>query len=89
MVKLKSKPASGHHPSNMEQLKGGGGGPGCQKFGKTFRPVGRKNWVAEKKIRPPTEFDYVKEFGLIKLLLSVRRILKWESLKQKYSRLRG
>ncbi len=37
-------------------------------LGKTFRPVRRKNSAAKKKNLPPTKFDFLKAFGLMKIL---------------------
>jgi hypothetical protein len=44
-------------------------------LGKTFWLVRRKNSAAEKKIRLPTKFEFLKAFGLMKILLSVSRCL--------------
>jgi hypothetical protein len=67
----KSKPASGHQTSNMEQLGGGG----CQLLAKLSGQSAEKFGSWENKIRPPTDFDYLKAFGLMKILLSMSRCL--------------
>jgi hypothetical protein len=45
-------------PFNSVYVKLGVGGLVLLTLGKTFRPVRRKNSAAEKKIRPPTKFDF-------------------------------